>query len=119
MLFRSANPQHLWDKFTSLNKDAPGKAACGNVHFPPNGTNDYDYAKPTLVVSSADDWLLNFPNFKGVTRTFNAAEWNYDQEQYLKWWYRHMPHLPGRNPDGKLNNWWCYLVDMNAYPESR
>ena len=35
---------HLWDKFTKYNLEAPGMAACGNVHFPPNGVADYDYA---------------------------------------------------------------------------
>ena len=113
------NVQHLWDKFTRYNKDAPGMAACGNVHFPPNGVADYDYANTTLVLSAADDWLLNYPNFQGTKRKFSAAEWNYDQRQYLIWWYRHMPQKSGRYSDGKLNNWWCYIVDPNAYLESR
>ncbi len=113
------NVQHNWDKFTRYEKDAPGMAACGNVHFPPNGVADYDYANSAFVTSFADDWLTNYPNFLGATRRFNAAEWNYDQRQYLKWWYRHMPCKPGRFSDGKLNNWWCYIVDMNAYAESR
>lgn len=111
--------RHLWDKFTRIAKDAPGLAACGNVHYPPNGIADYDYANGTYVDSSADDWLLNYPDFKGITRRFNAAEWNFDHRQYLKWWYNHMPRKPGRYSDGKLNNWWGYLVDFNAYSESR
>jgi hypothetical protein len=113
------NVQHLWDRFTRIEKDAPGRAACGNVHFPPNGRQDYDYANRAEVTSSADDWLLNYPDFKGVTRRFNAAEWNHEHRQYLKWWFAHMPKKPGRYTDGKLNNWWGYLVDFNAYAESR
>jgi hypothetical protein len=113
------NVLHLWDKFTKYDLEAPGMGGCGNVHFPPNGISDYDYANTNKVISYADDWLLNYPNFQGKWRKFNASEWNYDQEQYLKWWYRHMPRLPGRYTDGKLNNWWCYIVDLNAYPESR
>ena len=113
------NIQHNWDKFTRYDKQAPGMAACGNVHFPPNGVADYDYGNSTSVLSLADDWLLNYPNFKGTTRNFDASEWNYDHQQYLKWWYRHLPRKPGRGPDGKLNNWWCYIVDLNAYRESR
>jgi hypothetical protein len=113
------NVLHLWDRFTRIAKDAPGQAAGGNVHFPPNGTHDYDYANTNAVVSLADDWLLNYPNFRGTHRRFNAAEWNFDHRQYLKWWFGHMPHQPGRYADGKLNNWWGYLVDFNAYPESR
>jgi hypothetical protein len=113
------NIQHNWDRFTRIERDSPGMAACGNVHFPPNGAADYDYGNATQVLSSADDWVLNYPNLQGTKRKFNAAEWGYDHRQYLKWWYRHMPRLPGRHTDGKLNNWWCYLVDMNAYAESR
>jgi hypothetical protein len=113
------NVKHLWDKFTRYDKDAPGMAACGNVHFPPNGIADYDYANTTRVVSYADDWLLNYPNFLGLTRKFNAQEWSYDHRQYLKWWYRHMPRKPGIYTDGKLNNWWGYIADLNAYPDSR
>jgi hypothetical protein len=113
------NVQHLWDRFTKHDKIAPGRAACGNVHFPPNGTFDYNYSNTNSVVSSADDWLLNYPGFQQITHTFNAAEWNFAHRQYLQWWFRHMPREPGRYADGKLNNWWSYLVDFNRYPESR
>ncbi len=113
------NVLHLWDKFTRIAKDAPGMAACGNVHYPPNGTADYDYGNTNKVLSYADDWLLNYPDFHGTTRQFNAADWNFDHRQYLKWWFDHMPRKPGRYSDGKLNNWWAYLVDFNTYPESR
>jgi hypothetical protein len=111
--------QHLWDKFMCIAKDAPGSAACGNVHYPPNGTSDYDYGNTNAVSSLADDWLLNYPNFKNASRVFNAAEWNFNHRLYLKWWFGHMPRKPGCYTDGKLNNWWGYLVDFNAYPESR
>ncbi len=109
---------HLWDRFTRYEKIAPGLAACGNVHFPPNGQSDYDYGNSTLVWSEADDWL-DYPNFTGAGRWINASEWGWSQRGYLKWWYRHMPKVPGRYSDGKLNNWWAYLVDMNEYAESR
>jgi len=62
---------------------------------------------------------LNYPVFKDVTRSFNAAEWDFDHRIYLKWWCRHLPRKPGRYRDGRLNNWWAYLVDFNRYPESR
>ena len=32
-----------WDLFTRINKDMPGQAHVGNIHFPPNGTSDYNY----------------------------------------------------------------------------
>jgi hypothetical protein len=116
---------HLWDRFTKITRDAPGSAACGNVHFPPNGMSDYDYGNSTTVKCYADDWLLNYPKFKSANRMLNAAEWNYDHRLYLKWWFAHMPHKPDRYVDtgntinnGKLNNWWGYLADFNFYTES-
>jgi len=113
------NVPHLWDRFTRIHKAAPGQAACGNVHYPPNGVADYDYGNTNAVTSFADDWRLNYPDFRGTTRRFNAAEWNFDHRQYLKWWFAHMPRKPGRYTDGRLNNWWSYLVDFNSYVESR
>lgn len=112
---------HLWDRFTRVNyQHGSVPAGCGNVHFPANGTGDYDYANTGLVLSEADDWL-NFPEFTGYTHYVNCDTWGGGdyQRNYLNWWYERMPHAAGRNADGKLNNWWGYLVDMNEYNESR
>ena len=35
----------------------------------------------------------------------------------MKWWFTHLPKAPGINPDGRLNNWWEYLFNFNAYDE--
>lgn len=119
----SASERTTWDKFTRYDKIAPGRASCGNVHFPPNGTSDYDYANPTLVSSDADDWL-NYPNFTGARKLMNRSNWatpyagDYHRNYHI-WWYQRMPHIPGVGPDGKQANWWKYIVDMNSYPESR
>ena len=113
---------HLWDRFTrvySLHGSVP--AGCGNIHFPPNGTADYDYSNPTPVLSEADDWL-NFPQFQGTTDQVDCESWGGPdyQRNYLLWWYERLPHITGgRYSDGKLLNWWGYLLDMNEYPESR
>jgi hypothetical protein len=96
-------------------------AGCGNIHFPPNGTADYDYSNPTPVLSEADDWL-NFPQFQGTTDQVDCESWGGPdyQRNYLLWWYERLPHITGgRYSDGKLLNWWGYLLDMNEYPESR
>jgi subtilisin-like proprotein convertase family protein len=112
------NRNNTWSHFALLDKDAPGLGGIGNVHFPVNGQSDYDYANPRVVVSDADDWL-NYPNFQGITRSFNYHEWSPDdadpQRQYLNWWYAHMPHAPGRAPDNFLGNWWRYLWDVEQF----
>jgi len=113
-----AKETHAWNRFTLYDKVAPGRAACGNVHFAPNSQHDYDWGNKTKVLSSCDDWL-NYPHLTGKRRQVDCSEWgNGDMREHHKWWFRHLPKAPGRT-DGKLNNWWSYVVDFNSYPESR
>ncbi len=117
--WNAANPRTNWDLFTRYDKIAPGKAACGNIHFPPNGVRDYDYANPNPVWSTAADWLRNWPNLKGTRTLVTCKDWGCSQLGYMKWWYRHLPARPGVNLDGRQNNWWKYIQDFNSYPYSR
>lgn len=114
-----AKETHAWNRFTLYDKVAPGKAGCGNVHFAPNSERDYDWGNKRYVWSTCDDWL-DYPNLKGRKRLVNCEEWgNGDIRLHHKWWLKHLPHREGRGKDGKLNNWWKYVVDFNRYPESR
>ncbi|MGV3724903.1 MAG: hypothetical protein ACO1SX_28720, partial [Actinomycetota bacterium] len=58
---------HMWNRFTLYDKVAPGKAACGNIHFAPNSSKDYEWGARKAVWSSADDWL-NYPHLTGEGR---------------------------------------------------
>ena len=110
---------NAWERFTLYDKQKPGEAACGNVHFAPNSLADYDWGNKTEVLSNCDDWLT-YPYLTGKKRLVNCSEWgNGDIREHHKWWLRHLPKAPGRGPDGKLNNWWRYVVDFNRYVESR
>jgi hypothetical protein len=110
---------HAWNRFTLYEKVAPGKAACGNIHFAPNSTKDYEWGNKKPVMSSADDWL-NYPNLTGKQRLMTCADWgNGDMRAHHRWWFTRLPKARGRGPDGKLANWWKYVVDFNRYPESR
>jgi hypothetical protein len=105
--------QNLWKRFIRYEKTAPGKAALGNIHFAPNSQRDYDWNNPGFVSSECDDWLKNFPNFKGEVRRVTASEWgNGDIRKHHVWWFRHLPKAPGRK-NGILNNWWQYVMDPN------
>ncbi len=102
---------NLWKRFIQYDKVAPGKAACGNVHFAPNSQRDYDWNNPTPVQSECYDSLLNFPNFKGDVRTVGPSEWGSgDIREHHKWWFSHFPHVAGRK-NGIHNNWWQYVVN--------
>jgi hypothetical protein len=111
--------QHDWDRFTRYQRIDPGNAACGNVHFPPNGASDYDYGNATLVWSTADDWRQNWPNLTGARQQLNASAWGADHLGFLSWWFDHLPRRPGQGAAGRQHNWWKYVQDFNGYAETR
>jgi hypothetical protein len=112
------NKDNAWNRFTLYDKQMPGEAACGNVHFSPNSLSDYEWGRDTYVPSSCDDWL-DYPNLTGKKRQMNKSDWgNGDIRAHHVWWLNHLPKAPGRGPDGKLANWWGYNSDFNRYPES-
>jgi len=101
---------NLWKRFIRYEKAAPGKSACGNVHFAPNSQSDYDWNNPAPVISECYDWQLNFPNFKGDMRIVGPSEWgNGEIRAHHKWWFNHFPRVAGRK-NGIHNNWWQYMV---------
>lgn len=107
---------NLWRRFIRHEKTAPGRAACGNIHFAPNSRADYDWGNLTPVKSECYDWRLNFPNFKGDIRTVDASEWGGgDIRAHHKWWFNHFPRVAGRQ-NGIHNNWWQYVVNPQNVP---
>ena len=104
---------NLWRRFIRYHQTAPGKAAVGNIHFAPNSQKDYDWNNPAPVPSECDDWLYNFPDLKGVTRTVTARDWgNGDIREHHKWWFKHLPRVAGQS-NGISNNWWKYIMNPN------
>lgn len=102
---------NLWKRFVQYDKVAPGRAACGNIHFAPNSRQDYDWNNATPVKSECYDWLLNFPNFKGDVRIVTADEWGKGEiRAHHKWWLSHFPRVAGRR-NGIHNNWWQYVAN--------
>jgi hypothetical protein len=103
---------NLYARFSLYDKEAPGKAEMGTIHFPPNAESDYDYNNPRLVSSNCYDWY-NFPAFKNDIRQVNASEWGGGDMRLLhKWWLKHLPKVAGRT-SGVVNNWWQYTMDPN------
>lgn len=111
-----------WDLFTRIDKDMPGQAHVGNIHFPPNGVRDYDYGNTRMVTSYAENWY-RYPYLFDQSRQVNVSTWAYtgrdplsewdDHLGYLRWWYSHLPRYVGVT-DGVLNNWWHYAIDYEA-----
>ncbi len=105
---QSSDPNN-WEIFTRINKDNPGKANVGNIHFPPNGTSDYDYSNPAYVNTYADNWK-RYPYLLNQTRSLNCSEWGCGQLGYMRWWFSHIPRFTGIT-DSILNDWWYYAID--------
>lgn len=105
-----------WAKFAANVTQSNGHAGVGSCHYPPNATSDYDYANTTVVMSTADDWY-NYPNLTGEKKPVNRETWggpNY-HHNYMKWWFSHFPRKEGKDTEGKLLNWWKFVVDFNEY----
>lgn len=103
---------HNWNKFAMLDVNMPGKGGCGNAHLAVNATsyNGYDTTNTRIVPSSCEDFL-NYPNLTGNTTNISCNTWGCNTTGYFNWWYSHLPKADGVGPDGKLNNWWSYIVD--------
>ena len=105
--------RNLWEHFTRYDQTAPGRAACGNVHFAPNSTHDYDWGNHRPVSSDCDDWL-SFPHLTGTRRTVTCRDWgNGDMRLHHLWWLQRLPHADGET-DGIRNNWWPHIADPNT-----
>lgn len=101
-----------WELYTTYDKVSPGNAHIGNIHYPPNGQQDYDFYN-NLEVSSAVDTWANYPDLENESRRIvSCSEWDCSHLGYMCFWYRNVPHFAGINPDdGHLNNWWHYVVN--------
>lgn len=110
-----AADRNNWEIFTTIDKVVSGRAHIGNIHFPPNGTSDYNWINKTKVNTYADSWYY-YPNISETNgRVVDCTEWKCTHLGYMTWWMRHMPHYKGINrADGHLNNWWHYVMDYNA-----
>lgn len=102
--------KNLYLKFSRFDKEHPGQAEVGSIHFAPNSDSDYDWGNPRLVSSRCDEWLY-FPRLIRQNRMVNADEWgNGDIRLHHKWWLRHLPHVSG-SIEGISNNWWQFIVN--------
>ncbi|MCZ7671518.1 MAG: hypothetical protein M5U34_32475 [Chloroflexi bacterium] len=106
---------HNWERFALVNHLSPSYdySGCGNIHFPPNGTSDYDYGNPGTAVTNCPDFA-NYPDLGDPADTVEPVScdaWNCDGVGYYLYWFGHLPAGPGCGPDMVANNWWRYLVD--------
>jgi hypothetical protein len=108
----TAEKKNDWELFSSYDLVAPGEAHVGNIHFPPNGLNDYDYVQFFPVLSQEGNWF-HYPFLFDVSYYVGPKQWDHSEHGYMSWWFRHLPSFNCVNRYGILNNWWAYIVDCN------
>jgi hypothetical protein len=106
-----------WPVFHTYDYQSPGRAACGTVHYAPNGVKVYDWNNSRYVNSSCDDWT-RYPYLTGATQNINCSPWNCSQYDYMKYWLGHLPKAAGMKGD-KWNNWWRYTASGAAANKCR
>jgi len=105
------NP-NMWELYTAYAKMSGGNTHVGNIHFPPNGAQDYDWNNSTTVKSFHNEWKF-YPDIRNEEAEYlNSSKWGGSHLGYFKFWYSHLPKFKGKH-EGKLNNWWHYIVDYN------
>lgn len=113
--WRAESLTSAWARFAANARQSGGRAGVGSCHYPPNATGEYDYGNERAVESDADDWL-RYPALTGARRRVDRRAWggpDYHRE-YMRWWLRHLPRGQGVAPDGKLANWWSYVVGFDS-----
>ncbi len=108
---------HNWERFALVKALSPNYSysGCGNVHYPPNGTSDYDYGNPSTVLSNCRDFV-NYPFLSDplvVAQPVTCSAWDCAHLSYFTFWFGHLPANPGCGPDTVANSWWKYF----AHPE--
>ncbi len=107
-----SNSDNPWNRFSRVDKDFPGAAEVGTVHYAPNSIGDYDWSNTNKVWTFADDWF-SYPNLPRQKKLLSAANGGWDGiVRHHLWWMRHIPHNPGVT-QGFYNNWWQYIANFD------
>jgi hypothetical protein len=106
---------HNWERFALVKALSPNYSysGCGNIHYPPNGTRDYEYDNSSTVMSNCGDFI-NYPNLGDpavVAQPVTCSAWSCDHLAYFRYWYSHFPSNTGCAPDRVANDWWNYFAD--------
>jgi hypothetical protein len=75
----------------------------------------FDNIEANVTVSSHADKWHTYPEFNGSPRFVNSMDWDGVHEEYLSWWFEHIPKKAGTHDDGILNTWWPYIFDINQF----
>jgi len=105
-----------FDRFALVKAQATSfdYSGCGTTHFPPNAPADYDYSNMAPVSSMCNDFF-GYPFLTPLAdvskEIVDCRTWNCNDLDFYGYWLGHLPKLSGIGPDGKLNDWWDYMLN--------
>lgn len=108
-----------WEKYTLYDAIAPGNGNLGCIHYPVNAVHDYDYMNPAKVITYRKAWKY-YPDIQpgdSDKEIVDGSTWRAmgngdNQLGCMINFFSYLPNKKGINPaDGKLNNWWHYMVN--------
>jgi len=105
-----------FDRFAIVASLAPtyGFSGCGKTHFPPNAPSDYDYSNMFPALTLCDDFL-KYPNLATLADAprdvVDCRTWDCTDIGFFTYWFTRFPQFMGTAPDGKLNDWWDYMLN--------
>ena len=106
---------HNWERFALVDSLSSNYvySGCGNTHFPPNGTSDYNYSNLSTANTNCEDFL-NYPHLGDPTNTtqpVTCTTWDCSEIGFHNYWFSHLPSAMGCDSDDVANHWWRYLFE--------
>jgi hypothetical protein len=103
-----------WDKYTKSKAfhaaDGTFGYGCGTVHEPFNAAGAYDWSNASSVQNTCVGWS-QYPPASTADTVNSCSLWGCTGYGYLKLWLSNLPKASGQT-NGKWNNWWKYLGDI-------
>ncbi len=96
-----------WQRY--INCAADGWLAFPNLDVTPRKLNGYDFGAFNNYTEGDSAYGAAF----GASPEAHAS-FRFGTDSFHQWWFFHLPHNPGV-ANGKLNNWWPYILDFNRF----
>lgn len=100
--------------FTQVLGQTPGATAsgCGGLDFPPNArqAGRFDDARSRLSFCNAFGASAQSGVPLGAAVATSCAAWGCTELGYRRYWLSHLPHASWLDKQGRLNDYWRYIV---------
>jgi hypothetical protein len=87
-------------------------SGCGGHGYAPNSAQEGKYDSADNVLSDCDEFYAYpmAPDPDAVPDSINCEAWGCTGIGHYRYWLRHLPAAKGTAADGRLADWWRYLL---------